>query len=80
MNKQSDSYPNDGDDDCKDLKIPIPPDEAKLLEGVSAPEDKGNIVYYCFLFYGIGALSPWNCVLYSFDYLAEEVSITYPLI
>lgn len=38
------------------------------------PEDKGNLVYWIFMFYGFTVLLSWNAVINSFDYMILSVS------
>lgn len=35
------------------------------------PEDKGNLVYYMFILFGIGSLLPWNAVLTALDFFLQ---------
>jgi len=57
--------------DDEALEKPILPED-RPVPGV-APEDKGDIVYYCFLFLGFCALLPWSCILNCFDFMASYV-------
>jgi hypothetical protein len=61
------------------LEKPILSDETRdaAQEG---PEDKGDTVYYCFLFLGFCVLLPWSCVINSFDFMAVYVNSTFSLI
>ncbi|CAI2361264.1 unnamed protein product [Moneuplotes crassus] len=36
------------------------------------PKDKGNLVYYLFILFGIGALLPWNAVLTAIDFFYQS--------
>ena len=52
------------------LREPMSPTmkNEKYTHHRNEPADEGNIVYYCFLFYGITILLPWTAILNSFDY------------
>jgi solute carrier family 29 (equilibrative nucleoside transporter), member 1/2/3 len=57
-------------------------DDVRKVEGL-APEDEGNLVYYCFLYLGFCALLPWSCILNSFDFMTLKMegyspTSTYP--
>ena len=38
------------------------------------PVDSYNVVYFIYLFYGIGVLLPWNVLLSCMDFLIGKVS------
>jgi hypothetical protein len=43
-------------------------DEVKFLEGKTTPvQDKGNVIYFIFLLFGIATLLPWNVFINSTD-------------
>ena len=58
--------------------------EKPILKGLQDPEqdgpqDKGNTVYYAFLFMGFCALLPWSCILNCFDFMAAYVKLPFHL-
>ena len=48
--------------------------QALKIEYDAEPEDTYNLVYIIYLFYGIGFLTPWNCLLNCMDFLILKVS------